>query len=386
MAVQERPVTGQSAVAEADACRQDGGDGRAGYGVVRPRDEDDLDAPDLGGRRGRRAGRVEVGQRQRVHAVDDRLRAAARVATQDGTGQPPRHPLAVGGDHAVAVEVLLQRDGIGRGHRDRVEAAAAAPALCWVSARATPKAHARWPSSSSVKAAAATSPNVTSATRSSARLTRAASSPTPPASMPSDRYGDQLATSMPRRWNPTAPAVAVAAVPVAAVPVAVVASGTFMSCTVCPGPNSIPVVSGSGVVVRAATQSGPVMVESVCVSVPASVGMPALAVPDVVAVVLGVVVVPVAVVAVGVVTAAAVPPARLMAAPHVAAVPVFVTSASVTISVCPAGTVNAVTAVVPDGTSRVISTMLSTTGVAVVVDDVALGLVMVCADTPAATR
>src|SRR5207237_2749370 len=51
------------------------------------------------------------------------------------------------------------------------------------------KAHARWPSSSSVKAAAATSPNVTSATRSSARLTRAASSPTPPASMPSDRYG-----------------------------------------------------------------------------------------------------------------------------------------------------------------------------------------------------
>ena len=175
----------------------------------------------------------------------------------------------------------------------------------------------------------------------------------------------------------------------------------------------MPVVSGSGVVVRAATQSGPVMVESVCVSVPASVGTPALTVPGAVAVVpvvVGVVVVvPVAVVAAGVVTAAAAPPARLMAAPHVAAVPVFVTSASVTISVCPAGTVNAVTAVVPDGTSRVISTMLSTTGVPVVagdaltvglpasvvvvvpsafviVDDVAAGLVVVCAETPAATR
>src|SRR5213076_2261280 len=105
--VQERPVTGQSAVAEANACRQHGGDGRAGYGVVRPRDEDDLDAADLGGRGGRRADRVEVGQRQGVHAVDDRLRATARVATQDGPGQPPRHPLAAGDDHAVAVKVLL---------------------------------------------------------------------------------------------------------------------------------------------------------------------------------------------------------------------------------------------------------------------------------------
>jgi len=62
-----------------------------------------------------------------VHAVHDRLRAAARVASQNGTGQPPRHPLAAGGNHAVAVKVLLQHDGIGRGHRDRVEAAAAAP-------------------------------------------------------------------------------------------------------------------------------------------------------------------------------------------------------------------------------------------------------------------
>src|SRR5437773_4147231 len=178
---------------------------------------------------------------------------------------------------------------------------------------------------------------------------------------------------MPRRWNPTAPAVAVVAAPVGVVASGTFASGTFMSCTICPAPNSMPVVSGSGVVVRAATQSGPVMVESVCVSVPASVGTPALTVPGAVAVVpvvVGVVVVvPVAVVAAGVVTAAAAPPARLMAAPHVAAVPVFVTSASVTISVCPAGTVNAVTAVVPDGTSRVISTMLSTTGAPVVAGD-----------------
>src|SRR5438309_8027645 len=122
--------------------------------------------------------------------------------------------------------------------------------------------------------------------------------------MPSDRYGDQPATSMPRRWNPTAPAGAAgAAVP--AVPVDVVASGRLMSCTTCPGPNSMPVVNGSGVVVRAATQSGPVMVESVCVSVPASAGTPAV-VPGAVAVVpvVGVVVVvPVAGVVVGVVAA-----------------------------------------------------------------------------------
>src|SRR2546426_12774710 len=73
---------------------------------------------------------------------------------------------------------------------------------------------------------------------------------------------------MPRRWKATAPAAG--AVP--AVPAAVVASGTFMSCTVWPGPNSMPVVNGNGVVVRGATQSGPVMLESLCVIVPATVG------------------------------------------------------------------------------------------------------------------
>jgi hypothetical protein len=62
---------------------------------------------------------------------------------------------------------------------------------------------------------------------------------------------------------------------------------------------------------------------------------------------------------------AAEPPARLIAAPQVAVVPVFVTSTSVTINVCPAGTVNAVTAVVPAGTMRVISTTLRTVGVVV---------------------
>jgi hypothetical protein len=181
-------------------------------------------------------------------------------------------------------------------------------------------------------------------------------------------------------------------------------SGTFMSCTVCPGPNSIPVESGSAVVVRGAMHSGPVMLESLCVIVPATVGtvvpgvvvvvgVPAIVVGGI-TVVLGVVVVvlgvvtapvlvvvpPVVVVVVGVV--AVVPPARLIAAPHAAAAPVFVMSRSVTISVWPAGTVNAVTAVVPAGTERVISTTLSTSGVsdvgeAVSVEVVVLGVVVV---------
>jgi hypothetical protein len=146
-----------------------------------------------------------------------------------------------------------------------------------------------------------------------------------------------------------------------------------MSCTVWPGPNSIPVVRFTGVVVRGAIQSGPVMLESVCVIVLASVGV---VVPGVVVVddPFTIVVVPVVVVVVvevvGVVrevgdVVAAEPPARLIAAPQVAVVPVFVTSTSVTINVCPAGTVNAVTAVVPAGTMRVISTTLRTVGVVV---------------------
>jgi len=123
------------------------------------------------------------------------------------------------------------------------------------------------------------------------------------------------------------------------------------------------------------------MVESVCVIVPATVGVvPGTAVVDVpvprVAVVPGVVVVVPDVVVDGVVTvvlgvvpvvddvALVVPPARLIAAPHVTAVLVFVSSTSVTINVCPAGTVKAVTAVVPAGTCCVISTTLRTVGVA----------------------
>src|SRR5919204_4556682 len=107
----------------------------------------------------------------------------------------------------------------------------------------------------------------------------------------------------------------------------------------------MPVENGNGVLVRAATQSGPVMLESLCVIVPASVCTPVpgivavveLVVPVVVGppVVVPVVVVPVVVdvpppaivvplVAVGVVTPAA-PPARLIAAPHVGVSPVFVT-------------------------------------------------------------
>src|SRR5262249_40075092 len=155
-------------------------------------------------------------------------------------------------------------------------------------------------------------------------------------------------------------------------------------CTVCPAPNSMPVVNSSDVVVRAGTHSGPVMLESVSVSVPAR----AAVVPGAVVmegpvatpvVVVPVVVVPVAVVPVVVVppvgdVVVAVPPARLMAAPHVGVAVVFVTSTSVTISVCPAGTVNAVTAVVPAGTMRVISTTLRTTGVGAVVTGDALGV------------
>jgi hypothetical protein len=157
-----------------------------------------------------------------------------------------------------------------------------------------------------------------------------------------------------------------------------------MSCTVWLGPNSMPVVRANAVVVRGAIQSGPVMLESVWVIVPATavapVDVPVDAVTSV-AIVVPVVVVPVAVVPVpvvaGVVVAAATPaPARLIAAPHVAAAPVLVTSTSVTMRVCCSGTVNAVTAVVPLGTVRVISTTLSTTGVPVVDGD-ALGVVAV---------
>jgi hypothetical protein len=79
---------------------------------------------------------------------------------------------------------------------------------------------------------------------------------------------------------------------------------------------------------------------------------------------------------------AAEPPARVIAAPHVAVVPVFVSSTSVTINVCPAGTVNAVTAVVPAGTMRVISTTLTTFGVVVatVCGDALGEVVVVCGD------
>src|SRR5207247_9733967 len=108
VAGQGRPVTGQSAVAEADVRGEHGRDARASHGVIGPGDEDDLDAAHLGRRRGRRAGGVEVGQRERAHAVDDRLRAAARLASEDRAVQSPRHALAAGRDDAVAVEVLLE--------------------------------------------------------------------------------------------------------------------------------------------------------------------------------------------------------------------------------------------------------------------------------------
>jgi hypothetical protein len=53
---------------------------------------------------------------------------------------------------------------------------------------------------------------------------------------------------------------------------------------------------------------------------------------------------------------------------------VFVTRTSVTISVWPAGTVNAVTAVVPAGTTREISTTFRTTDVPAVVSGDAPGV------------
>jgi len=122
------------------------------------------------------------------------------------------------------------------------------------------------------------------------------------------------------------------------------------------------------------------MLESVWVSVPARgvVIVPgAVVVEDPVAA--PVAVVPVVVVGAGVVppvgdVVVAVPPARLMAAPHVGVAAVFVTRTSVTISVCPAGTVNAVTAVVPEGTMRVISTTFRTTDVPAAVCGDALGV------------
>jgi hypothetical protein len=141
----------------------------------------------------------------------------------------------------------------------------------------------------------------------------------------------------------------------------------------------MPVVNGKTVVVCAGTHSGPVTVESVCVSVPTLVvvavfpvtevgGGLAVETPSVVVggvpMVIGVAidgpVVPVvSVVGVG---ATAVPPVRFTAAPQAAAVPVFVTMMSVTTSVTPAGTVNASTAVAPAGTALVISTTFWTAG------------------------
>src|SRR5437868_6963527 len=179
----------------------------------------------------------------------------------------------------------------------------------------------------------------------------------------------------------------------------------------------MPVANGNGVLVRPATQSGPVIVESLCVIVPASVCTPVPGIVPVVAlvapavVVVDVAVVPIAVVPVAVGTlppVVVVPPvvvgvvevtpvaapARLIAAPHVGVSPVFVSTTSVTISVWPGGTVNAVTAVVPEGTMRVISTRFSTTGVVVDVagdalmpgtvpmaDVVSLASVVVCAES-----
>ena len=178
----------------------------------------------------------------------------------------------------------------------------------------------------------------------------------------------------------------------------------------------MPVVSGNGVLVRAATHSGPVMLESLSVIVPASVCMlapgiagvmsrgvvapsgatvvvpvvvPPVIVPVVVPGIVPVVVLPTPVgivrvvvpvpvvavpsvvppVAVGVVPTAAVPAERLIAAPHVGCAAVFVTTTSVMIRVWSAGTVKAVTVVVPAGTMRVISTRFSTTGAVVVAGD-----------------
>src|SRR5438094_775987 len=78
--------------------------------------------------------------------------------------------------------------------------ASATRALCCVSARAMPNAHARRPSSSSVNAAAPTTANIARPTSRSARLTRAASSTTLPASMSNNRYATRaVARTTPRR-------------------------------------------------------------------------------------------------------------------------------------------------------------------------------------------
>jgi hypothetical protein len=150
-------------------------------------------------------------------------------------------------------------------------------------------------------------------------------------------------------------------------------------------------------VVRAGTQSGPVTVESVCVTVPATAvapddgvvpsgGVVAAASPFVGVVpfvglvgvvgVLGVGGV-VGVVGVGGVVGVAAVPLRFTAPPHTAAVPVFVTTRSVTTSVTPAGTVNAVAAVVPAGTSFVISTMFCTVTMPVAPGTPAAGVVAI---------
>jgi len=121
-----------------------------------------------------------------------------------------------------------------------------------------------------------------------------------------------------------------------------------------------------------------VMLESLCVIVPATVGPVAPPVVVLVAVLPAPADVVPVVVGVPAAAAAAAAPARLIAAPQIAVSLVFVTNASVMISVWPAGTVNAVTAVAPAGTMRVISTRLSTTGVPVDVagDALAKGDVM----------
>src|SRR5207249_3848029 len=115
--------------------------------------------------------------------------------------------------------------------------------------------------------------------------------------------------------------------------------------------------------------------ESLCVIVPATVGPVAPPVVVLVAVLPAPADVVPVVVGVPAAAAAAAAPARLIAAPQIAVSLVFVTNASVMISVWPAGTVNAVA---PAGTMRVISTRLSTTGVPVDVagDALAKGDVM----------
>ena len=140
------------------------------------------------------------------------------------------------------------------------------------------------------------------------------------------------------------------------------------------GTHSIPVPDSTAAVVVVAVGVVTVLPPGVVVVVivpPVEVVVPLLAVVDgvVPVVVVPLPVLPVVVVVVPVVLVVATAPLGEMLAPHAGVVPGLVMTTSVTTSWRPAGTVNAVTPVVPASTGCAMDTTCSTAGVDVDVSD-----------------